>query len=364
MGGAGKSTLARAVAGDPRIEQRFRDGVLWFSAGDRSADACRTALSTAMGSPTAGTDSEAGIAAIRGRLRSLNGLVVVDNVTASAQVRAMDVFGPACAMLITTRDLQVVAHGQVPIRVDPLDSRAAREVLGSYARVPPGELSPEAGEVAEHCGGLPLALAICGALAGEGYGWDRLLRARARPRPAALVKQLPDYEHPSVPAAIAASTGALTEATRACYEDLAVFADRGPVPVEVAELMWRHRGLGDVDTATTVELLARRCLLTFRAETETFVLHDLLQDYTRDRVRGRRPALHERLATAFLDRWGGLDAGLPGLVAVAGLDRRDRYGVTHVAGHGDRLRAYARAAGRAGRRPMPRGRGRVPRRRW
>ncbi|MYS84033.1 NB-ARC domain-containing protein [Embleya scabrispora] len=333
MGGAGKSTLARAVAGDPRIKQRFRDGVLWFSADDRSADACRAALSTTMGTPTAGTDPEAGIAALRAGLRSLNSLIVLDNVTVSAQVRAMDVFGSACAMLITTRDLQVVSHGQVRIRVDPLDPRAARAVLAAYARVPPQDLSPEAGEVAEHCGGLPLALAICGALAGEGYGWDRLLRALARPRPAALVKQLPDYEHPSVPAAIAASTGTLAEVTRACYEDLAVFADCGPVPVEVAELMWRHRGLDDIDTATTVELLARRCLLTLRPETETFVLHELLQDYTRDKVRGHWATLHERLATAFLDGWGGLDAGLPGLVEVAGLDDRDRYGLTHVAGH-------------------------------
>ncbi|WP_435178308.1 NB-ARC domain-containing protein [Actinacidiphila sp. bgisy145] len=333
MGGAGKSVLARAVALDPRVARRFRDGVLWLPADGRSADACRGELLAALDEPATGADPAAGLPALRDRLRTLDCLVVVDNVTSAEQLLALDVFGPGSALLTTTRDLETVPHGCRPILVETLPAEPARHLLAAYARVAPDELPGAAGQVLGHCRGLPLALAICGAMAAEGHSWTGLADALDRPRPDALVKQFLDYRHGSLTAAIRASTDALPEVVRACYEDLAVFAARGPVPVAAVELVWRHRGLDDADVLSAVELLARRCLLTHRPEDGTVLQHDLLQDHSCHAARRRRAELHDRLAADLARRWGGLDKGLPGLAHPVPADDLDRYALVHLGGH-------------------------------
>jgi hypothetical protein len=52
--------------------------------------------------------------------------------------------------------------------VDRLTDTEARELSAAWCEAAPDALPPEATEVAAECGNLPLALALCGALARDG----------------------------------------------------------------------------------------------------------------------------------------------------------------------------------------------------
>lgn len=337
MGGSGKTVVAQAVAGDRRITSAFPDGVVWLSAGTRSSARCQAMLLAALEVPVVGDDVEAGLHALRRRLASVRCLVVIDDVTSNDQRVTLDVFGPGSAVLVTTRDHETVPHGWMKLLVEVLDAASALEMLAAYADVAEADLPGAAEEVLVRCGGLPLALAICGAMISDGQPWAGLASLLRKPRPDALVMTFQGYEHNSLPAAIEASTGGLPVATRNRYEDLAVFAGRGPVPVSVAALLWADHGLDSHDSQVTIMHLARRSLLTYRPDDATFLLHDLLYDYTLFRAADRLPGLHHRLALTFLQGWGGLDHGLVEAISRFAPPAQpaddDRYGLLHVAEH-------------------------------
>jgi hypothetical protein len=58
--------------------------------------------------------------------------------------------------------------GQRPYPVEMLSRHEARGLLAVYAGMLPEALHPDAEEVLDGCAGLPLALAICGAMVGQG----------------------------------------------------------------------------------------------------------------------------------------------------------------------------------------------------
>lgn len=337
MGGSGKTFLAQAAARDRRVASAFPDGVVWLSAGGRSAAGCQAELLAVLGVSIAGDDVEAGVNALRRRLASARCLVVIDDVTGNDQRVALDVFGPGSALLVTTRDHETVPHGQRKLLVAPLDPAQARSMLAAYAGIAEAELPGQADEVLARCGGLPLAVAICGGMVGDGQPWTSLVTLLRKPRPDALAVTFRDYRHTSLLAAVEASTGGLPSATRELYEDLAVFAGRGPVPVSVAARLWGQQGLDPDESRLAIARLAKRSLLTYRPADGTFALHDLLYDYTRFRAARRLPDLHGRLAAAFLRRWGGLDGGLAEAISHFGPPARpsddDLYGLLHVTDH-------------------------------
>jgi hypothetical protein len=346
MGGTGKTLLAQAAARDPRIGPQPKGQaplmvprfglVLWLRAGERDAAACQADLLAALEVPVPGNDVEAGARALRRRLSGARCLLVLDDLTSNDQRLALDVCGSGSVILTTTRDRGTVPYGQREFPVGMLDPAEAREVLAAYAGVPPDDLPPEAEEVLAGCSGLPLALAICGAMVSRECSWADMTALLRDPAPAALQMTFDDYRHTSLAAAIEASTGTFDKATRQRYEELAVFAGRGPVPVSVAARLWAPRLDAD-ESRDTIMRLARRSLLTFRRDNSTFVLHDLLYKYARHQAAERLPGLHLKLAEAFLEAWGGLDRGLPGALSASGPaggpSQDGDYALGHLPGH-------------------------------
>jgi hypothetical protein len=74
-----------------------------------------------------------------------------------------------CRLLITTRDGGLVsALGAQEQGVDVLNKEAALGLLATWSECEAGQLPVAARDVANECGYLPLALAMCGALARDG----------------------------------------------------------------------------------------------------------------------------------------------------------------------------------------------------
>ena len=105
MGGIGKSTLAAALAHDPEVQDRFPDGVLWATLGQRPELMTRLSdwvlgLGDSDFKPLS-VESTSGH--LRTRLDQKAALLVVDDVWDPDHVQPFLVGGPSCRVLITTR---------------------------------------------------------------------------------------------------------------------------------------------------------------------------------------------------------------------------------------------------------------------
>ncbi len=341
MGGSGKSMLARAVARDPVIKDRFADGVIWLEAGTSSVLGWQREILEALGDDRTLSDTAIGRQRLRQAIASRRFLIVLDNVSEYEQFDAFDVMGPDGALLVTARDQDELLGGITTVAVGPFDIEDAderaecRRLLGRYAGADPGTFPPEAEQVLAHCGGLPLALAICGAMMQDGESWQTILVLLQSAMLDELRWRFRDYPYPSLLAAVEAGVNALDEDTRRRYLQLGVFAGNGPVPQAAVARLWSADGLDGARSTALVKRLARRSLLSWDQHTGTVVLHDLLYDYIRSRMSASELAeLHSNVATSYLTSWSGLTSGLPDpALDVPALTADHDYGVTHVISH-------------------------------
>jgi hypothetical protein len=288
----------------------------------------------AFGSYDAVVDVAEGSARLRELLAGAACLVVLDNVWNVEVLRAVAV--PAgCRLLVTTRSREALFTDSAVYPVGRLDDPTARHVLANYAGCPVARLPAVADEAVARCGGLALALALVGGMVGEGRRWGSVVERLRRADQARLAGQFPDYPHPDLLAALDVSVRTLGVAEAVRFRELAVFDGRGPVPVGVAARLWAATaGLEDLDADDLLSVFGQRSLVELSSSGETFTLHDLLFDYTRNSLGTQRLAeLHGQLAHAFLDRWGGLRAALPALRDVAVLADTDRYAVDSAIFH-------------------------------
>lgn len=186
--GIGKSALAVEVA--HRLADRYPDGQLYIRfrpaypgaaepVPEQIASFFLDALGVAAGSVLDGCGGTA--ASLRSVLARRKVLILLDDVTAAADVIPLIPAGPGCAVLATSRGLALGSHASAAITLGPLRSAAAVTLISAIAgrkRVVADMTA--AAKIAELCGYHPLALRIAG------------LRLAARPawRLTALVKRL------------------------------------------------------------------------------------------------------------------------------------------------------------------------------
>ncbi|NIK58227.1 AfsR/SARP family transcriptional regulator [Kribbella shirazensis] len=185
--GVGKTALAVRVAHE--VTARFPDGQ-WFvrlrGASDqpRRADDVLVELLRASGvEPQAMPDDrDARAALFRSRLATRRVLLVLDDARDAAQVRHLLPGTPSSAVLITSRnplDALAALDSGIPIRVPALTPQASKSLLQSMLDRSTDE---EVEDLAELCGGLPLALRIAGAVGARGsvaHFVDRMRRRGA-----------------------------------------------------------------------------------------------------------------------------------------------------------------------------------------
>jgi hypothetical protein len=334
MGGAGKSVLASALARDEQVNQAFSDGIVWLEFGSTPNLLARQAqLADAYGDPNPVVDLQQGLARLNWLLAGAACLIVVDNVWEREHLRAFAVLEPRCVLLITTRNQAVLDRSATTLSVGLFDPAPARRLLAAWASQDPETLPPETDEVANECGGLPLALTVAGGLAADGHGWHDVREQLRRANLGKRQGRFGDHPSPDPLRTLHASVSALAGAQRDRYLELAAFEGPGGVPVQVVQRLWQQACL-DVDSDDLLRLLSRRSLIQYDLGTRTLTLHDLQLDYLRrelgdDRVR----ALHARLADIYLTTWGGLDERLPVLRTSRPLDAADRYGLLQLISH-------------------------------
>ena len=317
MGGLGKTALAIAVARDPRIRARFADGVFWLTVGRvDDATGVQAQLAHDLGLVQTAFDGEVdGQQRLARALADKRVLLVLDDVWEVARAEALDMVDECGRVLITTRNLDVLTYLEAwPYALEAMSSEQAHALLADWSGLAVAALPPEASELVETCGRLPLALAIAGAMVRRQGGFSRTLRWLQTDRLDKLRGRLPTYGYRTVHQAIAASVHQLTEANadlehlEARYAELAVFAEDLEIPAVALSVLWSRHGLDSEDVYELASMLATHSLAhhghDMREDSSSgehdwhLRLHDIQRTYCRASTRDMM-ALH----SGYVDAW-------------------------------------------------------------
>ncbi|MFJ4674614.1 BTAD domain-containing putative transcriptional regulator [Kitasatospora sp. NPDC088783] len=285
--GAGKTALVQHAAHAARAG--YPDGTLYADLrGSRPRSATPHAVLggflLALGVPAAvvPADTEARTALFRSLLAGRRTLVVLDDARDGAHVRPLLPAGPGNAALVTARTRLPDLGGTHPVHLGPLPADESREFLARLLGPARASAEPRAlAQLAAVCGGLPLALRICGA------------RLAARPSWAVrhLVERLADEDRAldelrlgslDVRAVFTAGCAALDPPTVRAFHLLAL-APTGTVGLATAA---RLLGESPVRAERVLERLADAGLLTAR-EPGRYRYEPLMRAYARELVRHR-----------------------------------------------------------------------------
>jgi tetratricopeptide (TPR) repeat protein len=343
--GCGKTTLAAALAVNPETTSRFPDGVLWAGLGQQPDLGAKLGLwAELLGIPWAEVARHARgedrCQLVRSAIGERRMLLVLDDVWELAHVRAMDVRGPACAQIVTTRSLSLAAElgDDSPTRVPELLATDGLHLLLHFLPdLPDGDL-PLLKELVDAFGGLPLALVLVGRrLRAEGVlnpkgRLHQALADLADPHRRVRVEMpaLPSDQQPSLAPETPLSLYAAIELSERPFDELtrAGFHALGALPPEP--------GTFDEAAAQAVSRLPVDGLLELvhaglleRVGDGRLRLHPTIHDYCQ--AMGIAPQVSLRLAAHLMDRLTrtttspiALEQELP--VIRAGLEAASRHG--------------------------------------
>ncbi|MBP2182802.1 AfsR/SARP family transcriptional regulator [Amycolatopsis magusensis] len=159
LAGIGKTALAIRAA--HLGSARYPDGQLYADLGTATSAEVAARMLRATGVPSAEVPASAQerAALLRSRLAGRRVLLVLDNVRTPEQLSALLPGGPGCAVLATSRVQLTSVPGALHVTLGALPGGEAAEMLITVANRTVGEADREhAREVAELCGGMPLAI--------------------------------------------------------------------------------------------------------------------------------------------------------------------------------------------------------------
>jgi WD40 repeat protein len=299
MGGIGKTVLAQALCYDEAVQAAFPDGIIWVKIGDKPTEAhlvnqMREAAKV-LGKSAEGFDTLEGSSnLLRNLLKDKSALLILDDVWNAKHVSYFQLHSSKfCRLLLTTRDADIgKAIGAKSHSLNLLTTKLSLQLVAKYAGLSKNELPSEVDGIVKECAGLPLALAMIGAmLQGEPNSrWADALNSLKNADLDKIRIQFPDYPFPSLVAAIDASVTQLPEEIQRCYLDLAVFPDDTAIPDHALTVVWRREGSEARQIAS--QLVNKS--LAVRDVSGRLGLHDLLAAYVRIRA-GDLFALHNRL---------------------------------------------------------------------
>ncbi|MDT3778674.1 NB-ARC domain-containing protein [Nitrospira sp. MA-1] len=314
-GGYGKTTLAKALCHDERIQHAFHDGILWVTLGEQpNTMAGLTKLYAPLTEERPNfVDEEDALARLAEVLGDKDCLMVIDDVWNAAHLRPFLRGGKRCARIITTRDSCTLPE-TARLRV-PVDAMQQQEALALLAfDLPANDLAnaetTALQSLAARLGGWPFLLKLV-----NGALRERVNTMR-QPLPAALVyvqKALekrgltafdarnPVERNQAVAATLTASFEHLKEDELVRYQELAIFPEDVEIPLMAIAKLWNATGgLDDFDTEELCTRLNQlSLLLSYDPTTQRIQLHDVVRTYLEEQVASHLPGLHGQ----FLDTY-------------------------------------------------------------
>lgn len=313
--GAGKTALATALARDREVQKHFADGVLWAGLG-RQPDVLGllsrwgTMLGCIPSDLAQRSRPEAWAASIHAFIGQRRLLLVIDDAWNIADALALQVGGPRCAYLITTRFPEIArrsaADGVVVVR--ELEDTDGRLLLMRLAPEVVQAEPEEAQSLVTTVGGLPLALTLLGNFlrAQAHSGQPRRIRAAleklhkiderlALAEPQALIGSHPSLAAMtplSLQAVIGVSEEQISAEARATLHALSVFPPKPNTFSEEAALEVSATPVEALDALTDAGLLES-------SSPGRYTLHQTIADYAHTRLNDT--TVTERLVSYYVN---------------------------------------------------------------
>ena len=316
MGGIGKSVLASVFTLSTETRKAFPDGIFWLTIGIEANPVQEMKwVGTKLGDDPAEYEGRKNAeSSLSSQLSDKRCLLVLDDVWKVGDAEPfVNSLGPQCRLLITTREKKIVTSLSAREHsLDILDEDGALRLLANWCGVDPESLPSEAAAVAEECGYLPLALALCGAQISSGITWTDILEALQEADLSYLESDILNYSHASVMKAQDVSVRFLSkdptvDPSTACrYLELAVFPSDEQVPEAAAQTLWSHTGrLKPRKARKLLNDLENKSLLSLEGEApdRLISLHDLQCDYLKASA-ADLPALHSQILEAYREGCG------------------------------------------------------------
>jgi WD40 repeat protein len=322
-GGYGKTTVARAICHDERVQEAFDDGILWVTLGENPDNLIGKVedLIYILSHERPGfTGLDAATARLAELLADRDILLVIDDVWSAAHLRPFLQGGERCARLVTTRDNGVLPRVTQRIQVDAMRQDQAMQLLytGLDATLRSTEDTQELHQLAAKLGEWPLLLTLVKCALHERLERGQSLHNAINSLTKMLEKrgltafdaQNAHERNQAVTKTLAVSFDLLSADDTMRYKELAIFPEDTDIPLATVQTLWR---LDDIDTEDTCERLFRlSLLLRYDLATRTIRLHDVIHSYLQKAVGDELPALHAHLLDAYaLTRWVDLPEDEP-----------------------------------------------------
>ncbi len=317
-GGYGKTTMARAICHDKRVQEAFDDGILWVTLGENPGSLIgkvEDLIYILSHERPNFTGQDAATSHLAELLADRDILLVIDDVWNSAHLRPFLQGGERCARLITTRNEGVLPRVAQRIQVDAMSQDQAMQLLytGLDATPRSAEETRELRQLAAKLGAWPLLLTLVKCALHERLERGQSLHDALNSLTKVLEKrgltafdaQNAHERNQAVTKTLAVSFDLLSADDSLRYRELAIFPEDTDIPLATVQTLWR---LDDIDTEDTCERLFRlSLLLRYDLATRAIRLHDVIRSYLQKAAGDELPALHARLLDAYaLKHWADL----------------------------------------------------------
>ena len=296
-GGVGKTSFAVRLG--RRLRAEFPDGQVFVRLGGlrapRRPGELIAEVLRALGVTEVPADADKRSALLRGTLAGRRVLLVLDDATDPAQIRRLLPAGAPAAVVVTTRRRLPGLPGQVPVELGSLPTGQAVAMLARIIGAERAAAEPEAlARLARACGGLPIALRICGARLAQRRNRSvaslvaRLETAGRRLEGIDALETEPSFaEGSALRGPLEESYHALNYCAAGRDVDLArafrllslIGGERFSLPAAAAVL-----GVDEFDADSAVEHLVEVSLLE-AAGSDRFAFHPLIQELAREHAR-------------------------------------------------------------------------------
>jgi len=319
-GGYGKTTLAKALAHDPDIQDAYFDGILWVELGERPDSLVGTIadLIERMTGERPGFEGlNAAATALGEALGDRRVLLVIDDAWHEQDLRPFLHGGPFTTRFVTTRIDQVLPADARRQRVDAMqiDEALALLTFGLPAEQVPAEarrldaLATRLGEWAQLLklvNGF-LRERVAKAKQPLAQALDGINKRLDEKGLAAFDARNPEDRTKAIARTIAVSLELLDEPARARFGELGIFPEDVDVPIGIVARLWGETGgLDEFETEDLLnELSGLSLLLDLDLERRTLRFHDTVRHYLQDTA-GREGlvAQHKQLIQAMGDIGG------------------------------------------------------------
>lgn len=304
FGGYGKTSLAKDVYEDPRIDKHFATKLWWTLGKDVTAAGLLGKLEDAIycltshrGQFTDITYAASHLADVLERQRSL---LVVDDVWQTSALRPFLLAGRGSSVLITTRNHSVIPGAWKVVRIEPMGSD---EVDGLFADVFDPAVAGRLKGLAGRLGHWPLMMAQASAFlrryVGRGMAigdaLDTLHRKLDGKGLFSIDNTIQDAR--GARATLDLSLDELQPDERRCFARLAVFPADTTIPLALVSELWQTHSAFDRDECESLAIrLSEASLLSgLDLRSKSLQLHDVILGCLREEYKPQLPALHSEL---------------------------------------------------------------------